>query len=133
MPTQLHKVGLVVDRDCGEQIAKLARSFHVWVVESPTNTPVIQRFWELEQADPDSDPLDSGITSFKASETESAQEMCARIAGDVDDHHGELAHDRAWSEIVVYGVSVDDRLRHVFEDLGATEISPTPGGFLCRR
>lgn len=131
--TQSHKVGLVVDRNFGDRIPQLARSFHVWVVESPSNTPVIQRFWETERAEPDADPLGPGITSFKASATESAQEMCARIAGDVDEHHGEFAHDPPWSEIAVYGVMLDRRLQEVFTELGVTEFAPTHEGFICRR
>jgi hypothetical protein len=131
--TQSYKVGLVVDRNFGDRIPELARSFHVWVVESPSNTPSIQRFWETEHSKPDADPLGPGITSFKASEGESAQEMCVRIAGEVDEHHGEFAHDPPWSEIAIYGASLNNRLLEVFEELGATEISPTPEGFICRR
>ena len=133
MLTKSHKVGIVVDQNFGERIAELARDFHVWVVDSPTNTPVIRRFYELDQSAPEADPLDYGITGFEASETETAQEMCAEIAETVDIHHcGGFGDEPGWSEIVVYGVSLDERLRQVFEDIGATEISPTAEGFICR-
>ncbi len=134
MTAQNNKVGIVVDRNFGSRIPELARLFHVWVVESPRNTPVIQQFWETtERASPEADPFEDGITSFEAEEMESAQEMCERIAEDVDNHHGEFAHDPPWSEIEVYGVSLDEHLRKVFEELGATLISPTSDGFICRR
>lgn len=133
MSIQSYRVGLVVDRNLGDQIPELARSFHVWAVESPINTAVIQRFWETERSEPDMDPLGPGITSFKASEAESAEEMCARIAGEVDEHHGEFAHDPPWSEIAVYGVTLSKRLREVFTQLGATAFAPTQKGFICRR
>lgn len=133
MTTQSYKVGLVVDRDFGNRIPELACAFHVWVVESPSNTPIIQRFWQMERSEPDEDPLGPGITAFKASEAESAQEMCARIAGDVDEHHGDFAHDPPWSEIAVYGVTLDERLRKVFEELGTTRFAQTRDGFICRR
>jgi hypothetical protein len=130
---QSYKVGIVVDRNYGDRILELASSFHLWAVESPSNTPTIQRFWAIAHPEPDADPLGPGITSFKAPETESAEEMCARIAGDIDEHHGEFAHDPPWSEIAVYGVTLNGRLRDVFAELGATEFAPTQDGFICRR
>jgi hypothetical protein len=125
MSNETYRVGLVVDRSYGERLVELARSFHVWAVASPSNTPVIQRLW--------AEATSAGITSFKASEEESAEAMCARIADDIDEHHGELAHDPPWSEIAVYGVSLSERLREVFAELGATEFAPNEEGFVCRR
>jgi hypothetical protein len=133
MSTQSYRVGLVVDRNFGDRISDVAKSFHVWAVESPINTPVIRQFWDAERGKPEEDPFGSGITSFKASEVETAEEMCTRIAGDIDEHHGEFAHDPPWSEIAVYGVTLNERLREVFAELGATEFEPTSGGFICRR
>jgi hypothetical protein len=59
--------------------------------------------------------------------------MCARIAGDVDEHHGEFADDPPWSEIAVYGAALDERLRAVFAELGATDFELLDDGFVCRR
>jgi hypothetical protein len=130
VPRQFYKVVLVVDRNFGARIAELARSFHVWAVESPSNMPVIQQAWKTDR---DADPLGPGVTSFKARDVESAQEMCARIARDVDEHHGEFAHDPPWSEIEVYGVTLDEQLQHVFVELGAMRCERTENGFICRR
>jgi hypothetical protein len=128
-----HKVGIVVDRSYAQRIPDLARAFHVWVVESPQNTPVIEQFWKEECAGVDADPLESGITSFQADDAESDRMLCARIASDVDLHNGELAHDPPWSEIAVYGSALDDQLREAFSDLGATSFERTLEGFVCRR
>jgi hypothetical protein len=128
-----HKVGLVVDRNFATRIDDIARLFHVWIVSSPNNTPAIDRFCEAERGEPAADPLGSGITTFEASELESAAEMCARIAEDIDEHHNELAHDPPWSEIEVYGVALDVRLRGLFTELGAMECERTDHGFVCRR
>jgi hypothetical protein len=130
---QPYKVGIVVDRSFGEEIPELAHSFHVWAVESPINTPAIHEFWEMEYMDPGADPLGPGITSFEASEGESTEEMCARIARDVDEHHGEFAHDPPWSEIEVYGVKLSGCLEDVFVQLGAAEFELSKKGFICRR
>jgi hypothetical protein len=42
------KVGLVVDRKFGPRVARLARAFHVWTIDSPGNTPYIREFWRSE-------------------------------------------------------------------------------------
>ena len=132
MSLQPKKVGIVVDRTFGDRLLSLLRLFHVWVVESADNLPAIQSAWTSQSATTNSAPT-AAVTSFKALEGESPDDMCARIAGDVDEHHGELAQDRAWREIEIFGVSLNRRLRSVFEELGANTFEPTKGGFICRR
>ena len=127
------KVGLVVDRNFGHRIAPLARSFHVWIIESPGNTPFIKQFWDSEQQVAGCDPLTVGITPFAADDKESSEEACARIAGDVDEHHGEFAQDPPWSEIEVFGIKLNTTLREVFQAIGATTFESTQDGFICRR
>lgn len=127
------KVGLVVDRNFGPRVAPLARSFHVWVIESPGNTPFIKAFWNDEPQPPQYDPLAPGITSFSANDKESPEAACARIADDIDVHHGELSQDPPWSEIEVFGVELSDKLRESFTEIGATSFEPTHDGFICRR
>lgn len=124
MPMPPHKVGIVVDPGFGDRVAELARVFHVWVVESRENTPIIQSVWKSGAV---------GVTSFAAFEGESHEAMCARIAGDVNEHHGAFSHDPPWSEIEVFGAKLTSTLRHVFEELGATACTPTQEGFVCRR
>ncbi|MHA7634117.1 hypothetical protein [Corallococcus sp. M7] len=133
MPMPPHKVGIVVEQGFGDRVAELARVFHVWVVESRENTPVIQGVWKSGLVDAAADPLAVGVTSFAAIEGESPEAMCARIASAVDEHHGEFAHDPPWSEIEVLGVKLTSTLRQVFEELGATVCTPTPEGFVSRR
>lgn len=127
------KVGLIVDRNFGRKIAALARTFHVWVVASPTNSPVIEQFWKSESPASDGDPLAVGITSFVSREQESAEAICARLAGEVDEHHGDGAQEPPWSEIEVFGAQIDPTLRKSFEDIGVTSFEPTKEGFVCRR
>lgn len=133
MPKPSHKVGIVVDQGFGDRVAELARVFHVWVVESDANTPVIQEVWKSANMAPAADPIAVGVTSFAAGAGESPEELCARIAWNVDEHHNESAHDPPWSEIEVFGVKLTATLRDVFEELGATACIPTEEGFVCRR
>lgn len=133
IPSATHKVGLVVDRHFGERIRELARSFHLWVVESPVNTSVAREVWREEQARPSGDPLGSGVTTFQAGSDESPEDVCARLAGDLDEHHGGHAHTPGWTEIEVFGAALNPRLQQVFGDVGATSFEPTPSGFICKR
>jgi hypothetical protein len=133
MSVSRHKVGLVVDREFGDRMVDLARSFHLWVVESPTNSGVVRRIWNAEARSHDDDALGSGVTSFEASESESPEEMSVRISGDLDEHHGEFAHDPPWSEIEVYGATLTESVKQAFRAIGATVFERTRDGFRCVR
>ena len=123
-----------MDRSFGLRVAAAAAQFHLWVVESAGNTPAVPGVWaERGMDDDEEDPLGVGVTSFAAGASESAESRCARIAELVDEHHGAHAHDPAWSEIEVFGVSLSERLRTAFERIGATTFESTTEGFVCRR
>jgi hypothetical protein len=128
-----HKVAIVVDRNFGNKLVDLARQYHVWIVESSSNTPVIRDVWASEPSDPNADLLGPGVTSFEATDNETAQAMCARISGDVEDHHGEFGHEPPWSEIEIVGAPLDPYLEGVFLEMGASHFEATPDGFVCRR
>jgi hypothetical protein len=127
-----HKVGLVVDRRFGNRLLDLERSIHLWVVESPANSVIVQQIWSTEESSR-KDDLSSGVTSFQASDSESPEETCLRIASDLDEHHGEFGHNPPWSEIEVFGTELTPSLRQAFGELGATVFDRTRNGFRCRR
>lgn len=133
MPLTKHRVAIVVDRAFGARLAGLAANRHVWIVESPANAPAIRQVWDDPGSGDEDDPLGPGVTSFAANESETAEGMCTRIAGDVAEHHSEASHDPPWDEIEVIGVPLSARLRQVFESIGATVFEHTADGFVCRR
>ena len=128
-----HEVAIVVDRDLGLKLSKLAQQYHVWIVESPANTPAIHDEWAKEPRDPSVDPLGRGATAFEAAPDETPRAMCERIAGEVEKHHGEYGHQPPWSEIRVLGASLDPYLAEVFRNMGAVRFDTTQDGFVCRR
>ncbi len=132
MPVAPHKVVIIVDRKLGRQIVDVARRFHTWVVESSINTPVIQCMW-AEDVGGEVGRVGPGITSFEATESETSEDLCARMAAEVDEHHGEFAQEPPWSEIEVIGAIPSPRLRAVFTEIGATAFVATAGGFVCTR
>ncbi len=130
MPRE-HRVGIVLDENFGGDLMLLARRMHVWVVESPTNTQVARDFLELPLSSTD-DPLDSGITTFKA-RGESLWERLAAVAEDVDEHHGEYAHTPAWTVLEIYGLDEPGAHRARLDEYGVTEIKRTELGLEARR
>jgi hypothetical protein len=125
------KVGLVVDRNFGPRVTAIARAFHVWTVQSPTNTPCIDEFWRTEFVE---GALGSnGISGFLAGDDETPEQICARIAEDVDIHHDHYAEDGPWAELHVFGVQLSDEQGEVFKEIGAASFESTPDGVICRR
>ena len=55
-----YKVYVVVDREFGEKLSELEKGVPVWIVDTPTNKPAAQRFWNEH---PDENHL-TGITTF---------------------------------------------------------------------
>ncbi len=133
MLMQPHKIGLVLDRSFGHKIETLAQAFHIWVIESPENTPYIQSFWKSQRQGLDVNSIATGITSFVAEAKESSKEVCVRVVGDVDEHHGDLTSIAPWSEFEVFGVKLNSKLQQIFKDIGGTVFEPTENGFICRR
>jgi hypothetical protein len=126
------KVAIVVDRAFGDRLPALARSRHVWVVGSSANTAVIRGIWQDTPAEARCS-MRNGATSFVDNADLSAEEICAGIAGVVDEHHGELSSDPPWSEIEVFGVGLTPTLRSAFEGIGASAVDSTTDGFVCHR
>lgn len=126
-------VVVVADRTFGSRLAVLAADRHVWIVESPANTPAIRQVWDGPASGDEDDPLGPGVTSFAATDAETPEAMCARIADDVAEHHGDASHGQPWAEIEVIGVPLSARLQHVFESIGGTVFQQTADGFVCRR
>jgi hypothetical protein len=133
MPVTKHKVVIVVERAFGSRLAALASDRHVWIVESPVNTPAMRQVWDAPASGDEDDPLGPGVTSFAATDAETPEAMCARIADDVAEHHSDASHGQPWAEIEVIGVPLSPLLRQVFENIGGTVFQQTADGFVCRR
>lgn len=132
-PELEHKVAIVADRAFGDRLSDLAREKHVWIVESPMNSPSIEAVWAREPDNANADGSGPGVTSFTAADDETPEQMCLRLIDDIDAHHGESAHDPPWSEVQVAGAALTAALRTCFENIGARELIQTSDGFVCRR
>jgi hypothetical protein len=124
-----YTVAVVVDRTFGERLDALARRVHVWVCATAENQQTASGYRAIQQ----SFSPDSGVTTFRVSDSDSAEAMLIRVLPDVELHHGRSSHTPPWQALEVYGVSATPRVRDSLAGLGVSEFVDTPEGFVCRR
>ena len=71
MNKEPHQVSIVLDRSYGPLLRELIDAGPVWVVDSPVNTDFTRQLWAES---PTRSHLD-GVTTFKASENRSPEQM----------------------------------------------------------
>ena len=128
-------MAIVVDPEFGDRLLKITNFQHVWVLDSTTNSRSVQTYWRfIKNTDSeDQRSLLAEITTFASSSNESLEEICATLATDVDDHHGEFASDVIWSEIEVFGTTISPLLKGKYSSIGALNFENTETGFRCYR
>ena len=67
-----YKVYVVVDRGVGEKLSELEKGVPVWIVDTPTNKSVVQRFWDER---PGEDHL-TGVATFNDLASLSSETCC---------------------------------------------------------
>ena len=124
-----HKVAIVVDWDFGSRLEVISRSVHVWICDSPSNQKGAQAIWASRSGH----DLESGVTTFDAIRTDSAESMILKVLPTIDLHHGEYSHDPPWTVMNVYGTALTPGLEAALRELGVTQFESLVGGFSCRR
>jgi hypothetical protein len=124
-----YKVSVVVDREFGEQLARLTPGEPVWIVDTPVNKPVAQRLW-TEQ--PQSSSL-TGITTFDASHSTSPEDIVASMLGAIDLHHGVYSAGPPFTVIEIFGARLTDKLKAELFEYGFSEFEPSSTGFRAIR
>src|ERR1700682_2531610 len=102
-----YKVYVVVDRAFGEKLSKLERGVPVWIVDTPINKPVAQRFWNER---PDENHL-TGITTFNDLNSLSPEEMLLSHLDAIELHHGVYSADPAYTVLEVFGAELSDNAK----------------------
>jgi hypothetical protein len=124
-----YKVSVVVDREFGEQLARLTPGAPVWIVDTPINKPVAQRLWREQ---PQNDSL-TGITTFDFSNSASPEDIVASMLGAIDLHHGHYSADPPYTVIEVFGARLTDKLKAELSEYGFSEFEPGSTGFRAIR
>src|SRR5437899_244721 len=89
-------VVLVVDRLYGELLKELRLQMPqtpIWIVDSPSNHPVIQHCW----ADNKKADQFTGITSFKDCSDSTPEELVVSMLDIIEEHHGFYSHSPPWN------------------------------------
>lgn len=124
-----YKVYVVVDREFREKLAELERSVPVWIVDTPTNKPVAQRFWNER---PDEGHL-TGITTFNDLNTLSPEEMLLGHLDTIELHHGSHSADPPYTVIEVFGMQLTPNAKNVLSEYGFIVFHITSTGFTASR
>jgi hypothetical protein len=124
-----YKVYVVVDREFGEKLAQLERRVPVWIVDSPTNKPVVQRFWNER---PNESHL-TGITTFHNIDALSPGDMLQRQLDTIELHHGPYSANPAYSVIEVLGTQLTAAAKNGLAEYGFDEFHITSTGFVAIR
>lgn len=123
-------IAVVVDDNFGESIVALAHEMYVWMVDSPANKKWASVVWAEGDLD-ESDPLRSGLTTYKRLEGESLPAELLRVAEMVEDHHGEYIHDPPWTGLLVVGGELAEREFDALRSVcGLKNIERTARGWL---
>ena len=121
-----YRVRVVVEPSFGERLATLPASEPVWIVESVNNTPVAKRLWSER---PTSNHL-AGITTFKPSVPDTAEEHLLSVLDTIDLHHGpDFCADPPYSELEVIGCEPSPRISAAINELGFSIVSCSADGF----
>ena len=124
-----YKVYIVVDREFGEKLAELERGVPVWIVDTPTNKPVAQRFWNER---PDENHL-TGITTFNDLNSLSPEEMLLGHLDTIELHHGSHSADPPYTVIEVFGTQLTANAKSVLSEYGFNAFHITSTGFTASR
>ncbi|MBU2709344.1 hypothetical protein KCM76_25335 [Zooshikella marina] len=114
----VHKVAIVVDKGFSrESLLSIASNMHVWLIESETNLENTKFFYEHHNSSFD-DLLADGVTVFQNIEGESPESILNSIIDEVDEHHNEYSRTPGWSELHVYGVPINERIKAILYEFG---------------
>ena len=120
-----YRVIVVVDRAFGKQLESIARGVPVWIVDSPSNRPSVEKVWREY---PEPSHL-KGITIFTSAEGVSAERSLLGQLDTIDLHHGAYSTDPPCSVLEVIGVVLTEAIQITLEQTGFKEIHPTGAGF----
>ncbi len=129
MPDKVNKVALVFDPNLGDKLEPLASHSHVWIIDTPHNQAIAKKYWQTH-------PLhkrETGVTTFKFSDSQTTEELCLSMLDTVDLHHGEYSSNPPNSILEIVGLPRSKEIQAALEELGFKVFEPTPDGFRASR
>jgi hypothetical protein len=124
-----YRVFIIVDREYGEHLNKLARTAPVWIVDTPANRTVAQQIWA---ANPSRSHLE-GVTTFKVEESSSSEDIVINELNSIDLHHGIYSANPPYTVLDVIGTAITARLKAELSHFGFDNFQETDQGFRAVR
>lgn len=112
-----HRVALVLDKCFGMRLLELAKRVHVWIVSSTINEKACEVLWSFDGGSYSGYSLDSGATPFKTFINENMPETLLDLIPMIFDHHSPWDHDPPMTELEVYGLTLNDEVQSVLDEL----------------
>src|ERR1700685_546038 len=101
----------------------------VWIVDAPPNRAAAQRLWAQHSSDSHLD----GVTTFKAREGASAEEMLLDKLDTIDLYSGQYSRQSPYTALEVIGAAITERIKAAMSVLGFAEFQSTASGFRAVR
>jgi hypothetical protein len=124
-----YKVYVVVEREFGEQLAKLPPEAPIWIVNTPPNRAVAERLWKERNQQGHLE----GITTFNDSKASSAEDLLVSELNTIDLHQGAYSASPPYTILEVLGAPLSDRIKTELSGYGFDEFHPTSAGFCAVR
>lgn len=124
-----YRISVVVDREYGAQLADLAQTGPVWIVDTPPNRAAAERIWA---AAPRLSHL-QGVTTFKFAPESSDQDILMSQLNTIDLHHSEYSSDPPYTILEIIGTHLTSRLKAELSEFGFHEFEETSYGFRAVR
>lgn len=96
------EVFMILDDKFAGDLWSISQDRHVWICDSPTNTPMIEQVWAKSAGFSSS----SGVSSFKLFSDKVC--VCYDFLYTVNEHHDGLSGPNPWQTIRVIGVELKD-------------------------
>jgi hypothetical protein len=124
-----YKVYVVVDREFGEKLAELDQGVPVWMVATPTNKAVAERFWKDH---PNESHL-TGVTTFDDVASLSSENLFLSHLDAIELHHGSYSADPPYTVLEIVGAQLTPKAKYELAEYGFNEIHITSTGFKVSR
>lgn len=123
-----HSAALVADLAFGEKVWDLAKTVHVWMLESETNRAASENYWAANKHSGSTQM--PGITLFFDQDRISVEDDCADLVHAIIDH--EYGTESECTEIHVYGLGMNCSLvKQELSGLGFPYMKETGYGFVA--
>ena len=128
MKTRPQRVAVVLDPNFGDRLTELAKNIHVWAVDSQTNKLAAERYIE-ELKNRSLGDVEAKLTLTISHRSKLDSDFLETL----EDHHSEYAQDPPWSEIEVFGISLDKSTQELLKNWGFQDFEKTTEGFIAKK